>query len=217
MASLLCRSPRSAAEWRYFFTVKRASLLTPRRMILARLPSSSSSLFRVSLASALASLSLSHSVFSSLFLFFPFFSSFLLPPLLLSLSFSLSFFSLLLFSSFFSNKTPKTCSRLVSTPRDEERGLSPVIQNREKRPESVNFTPLGASGRRYSGHNLHPAVFFRERLDLRHGQDPVKNLPLSLRHREFFSFPPSPSPYLRNTRDFLSAYAIKRALVPPRG
>lgn len=138
-------------------------------------------------------------------------------PLLLSLSFSLSFFSLLLFSSFFSNKTPKTCSRLVSTPRDEERGLSPVIQNREKRPESVNFTPLGASGRRYSGHNLHPAVFFRERLDLRRGQDPVKNLLLSLRHREFFSFPPSPSPYLRNTRDFLSAYAIKRALVPPRG
>lgn len=164
-----------------------------------------------------ARLSLSHSVFSSLFLFFPFFSSFLLPPLLLSLSFSLSFFSLLLFSSFFSNKTPKTCSRLVSTPRDEERGLSPVIQNREKRPESVNFTPLGASGRRYSGHNLHPAVFFRERLDLRRGQDPVKNLLLSLRHREFFSFPLSPSPYLRNTRDFLSAYAIKRALVPPRG
>lgn len=216
MASLLCRSPRSAAEWRYFFTVKRASLLTRRRVILARLPSSSSSLFRVSLASALASLSLSLRVFFPLSVL-----SFLLllspAPLLLSLSFSLSFFSLLLFSSFFSNKTPKTCSRLVSTPRDEERGLSPVIQNREKRPESVNFTPLGASGRRYSGHNLHPAVFFRERLDLRRGQDPVKNLLLSLRHREFFSFPPSPSPYLRNTRDFLSAYAIKRALVPPRG
>lgn len=47
---------------------------------------------------------------------------------------------------------------LASTPRDEERGLSACIQNREKRPESVNFTLLGASARRHSERHLSQRV-----------------------------------------------------------
>lgn len=118
------------------------------------------------------SLSLSRSVFSSLFLFVPFFSSFLLPLLLLS--FSLSFLSLLLLSLFFQIRLARVLSRHPETKKGDS--YSQVIQNREKRPESVNFTPRGASGRRYSGHNLHPEFSF-EKLDLSRGQDPVKNLP----------------------------------------
>lgn len=151
------------------FHCQKGVATTRRGVILARLPSSLSSLFHVSLASTL---SLSRSVFSSLFLFVPFFSSFLLPLLLLS--FSLSFLSLLLLSLFFQIRPARVLSRHPETKKGD--CYSQVIQNREKRPESVNFTPRGASGRRYSGHNLHPEFSF-EKLDLSRGQDPVKNLP----------------------------------------
>lgn len=153
------------------FHCQKGVATTRRGVILARLPSSLSSLFHVSLASTL-SLSLSRSVFSSLFLFVPFFSSFLLP--LPFFSFSLSFLSLLLLSLFFQIRLARVLSRHPETKKGDS--YSQVIQNREKRPESVNFTPRGASGRRYSGHNLHPDFSF-EKLDLSRGQDPVKNLP----------------------------------------
>lgn len=152
------------------FHCQKGVATTRRGVILARLPSSLSSLFHVSLASTL-SLSLSLRVFFPLFV-----RSFLLllsPPLLL-LSFSLSFLSLLLLSLFFQIRPARVLSRHPETKKGDS--YSQVIQNREKRPESVNFTPRGASGRRYSGHNLHPEFSF-EKLDLSRGQDPVKNLP----------------------------------------
>lgn len=109
--------------------------------------------------------------------FLPSFCSFLSSPPFSSpfpLFFSLSFLSLLLLSLFFQIRPARVLSRHPETKKGDS--YSQVIQNREKRPESVNFTPRGASGRRYSGHNLHPEFSF-EKLDLRRGQDPVKNLP----------------------------------------
>lgn len=154
------------------FHCQKGVATTRRGVILARLPSSLSSLFHVSLASTLSlSLSLSLRVFFPLSV-----RSFLLllsPPLLL-LSFSLSFLSLLLLPLFFQIRPARVLSRHPETKKGDS--YSQVIQNREKRPESVNFTPRGASGRRYSGHNLHPEFSF-EKLDLSRGQDPVKNLP----------------------------------------
>lgn len=151
------------------FHCQKGVATTRRGVILARLPSSLSSLFHVSLASTL-SLSLAPC-------FLPSFCSFLSSPPFSSpfpLSFSLSFLSLLLLSLFFQIRPARVLSRHPETKKGDS--YSQVIQNREKRPESVNFTPRGASGRRYSGHNLHPEFSF-EKLDLSRGQDPVKNLP----------------------------------------
>lgn len=131
MASLLCRSPRSAAEWRYFFTVKRASLLTRRRVILARLPSSSSSLFRVSLASALASLSLTPC-------FLPSFCSFLssppfsCPPYFFLFLSPFHFSPFFFFPPFFQIRPPRLArvlSRHPETKKGDSHRLFRIVKN----------------------------------------------------------------------------------------